>query len=109
MTITIKKALKATCQLSTTSPGEDKLTTNYLRLAWLFLGERITNLFKKCIELRIHSRAFKKAMVIILPNSSKRYNSVPKFYRLILFLSCLDKELKRLIARRLSDWALNLK
>ncbi|POS85862.1 hypothetical protein EPUL_004035 [Erysiphe pulchra] len=107
-TISIKEAFKATCQASTTSPGEDELTTTCLRLAWPILGDHITNFFNKCIELGIHPSAFKRAIAIILPKSGRRDRSISKSYEPISLLSCLGKGLERLVARRLSYWALQL-
>lgn len=105
-TISNPEAYTATCQAKSTTPGEDELTTHTLRLAWPILSNRITNLFNHCIKLGFHPSAFKKAIVIILPKTGKRDRSLPKSYRPIALLSCLGKGLERIIARRISYWAL---
>ncbi|KAI0994911.1 hypothetical protein K3495_g13269, partial [Podosphaera aphanis] len=107
-TISNSEALNATCRVSSTSPREDELTSSCLRLAWPTLGDRITKLFNSCVQLGIHPRAFKRATVVILPKPGKRDRSIPKSYRPISLLSCLGKGLERLIARRISYWALKL-
>lgn len=105
-TISNPEAYTATCQVKSTTPGEDELTTHTLRLAWPAMGDRITILFNHCIKLGVHPSAFKKAVIIILPKTGKRDRSLPKSYRPIALLSCLGKGLERLIARRISYWAL---
>ncbi|POS85683.1 hypothetical protein EPUL_004132 [Erysiphe pulchra] len=96
----------ATCQVNSTSPGEDELTVTVLKKAWSHIGGRITRLFNGCIKLGTHPEAFKKANIIMLPKPGKRDCTLPSSYRLISLLSCLAKVLERLIARRISYWAL---
>ncbi|KAI1002253.1 hypothetical protein K3495_g5949 [Podosphaera aphanis] len=104
--ITNPKVYTATCQAKFTTPGEDELTTHTLRLAWPILVDRTINLFNHCMKLGFHPSAFQKAVVTILPKTEKRDRSLPISYRLIALLSCLGKVLERLIARRISCWAL---
>ncbi|KAI0995375.1 hypothetical protein K3495_g12807 [Podosphaera aphanis] len=102
----IEEVFRATCQVTSSSPGIYKITTPILRLAWPIIGRRISNLFNKCAELGSHPYVFKDAEVIILSKSGKRDRTAPKSYRPISLFSCLGKGLERLIARRLSYWAL---
>lgn len=106
--ITEREAYAATCQVTSTSPGADEITASVLRMAWPTLGQRITNLFRQCLSLGIHPRAFKQADVVMLPKSGRRDRTIPKSYRPIALLSCLGKGLERLLARRLAYWALKL-
>lgn len=96
------EVFSATCQVSSTSPGEDELTAPIIRLAWNTHGKRITNLFDRCLHLGVHPKIFKQAKVIILPKSGRRDRSLPSSYRPIALLSCLGKGLERLLARRMS-------
>ncbi|KAI0999197.1 hypothetical protein K3495_g8999 [Podosphaera aphanis] len=105
-TISKLEVFKATSRVSSTSPGEDELTSACLCLAWPSLGDRITTLFNCCVQLGIHPRVFKRATVVILPKSGERDRSISKSYRPISLLSCLGKGLELLIARRISYWAL---
>lgn len=107
--ISNNEAHKAACQVKSTSPGSDELKVTSIRLSWSLLGERITNPFNCRIEIGIHPKAFKTAKVIILPKCGTRDLSSPNSYRPIALLSCLGKGLERLIARRLSYWALQYK
>lgn len=93
------EAFSATCQVSSTSPGEDELTAPIIRLAWNTLGKRINNLFDRCVHLGVHPKIFKQANVIILPKSGRRERSLPLSYRPIALLSRLGKDLERLLAR----------
>ena len=96
------ESFRATCQVSSTSPGEDEITAPIIRLSWPILGERITRLFNKCAVHRVHPKIFKRAHIVILPKSGKRDRTLHKSYRPIALLSCLGKGLERLFARRLS-------
>ncbi|KAI1004368.1 hypothetical protein K3495_g3844 [Podosphaera aphanis] len=96
------EVFKVTCQFTSTSPGEDELTTTCLRLAWPVLGDRITNLFNYCIQLGIHPHAFKSVAIVILPKPGQRDRSILKSHRPKALLSCQGKGLERLIARHIS-------
>lgn len=104
-----EEAYRATCKVSSTSPGDDEITAEILRLSWQVLGDRITLFFNCCIQFGTHPKVFKTANIIIVPKSGKRDRSQPKSYRPIALLSCLGKGLERLISRRVSYWALKLK
>ncbi|POS82421.1 hypothetical protein EPUL_005139, partial [Erysiphe pulchra] len=102
---TEREVFRATCQVTSSSPGEDEITAPVLRLTRPIMGQRITSLFNKCASLGVHPQVFKRAEVVILPKPGKRDRSLPKSYRPISLLSCLGKGLERLFARRLFYWA----
>jgi len=97
----------ATCQVTTTAPGQDEITARALREAWPLLGNRIIALFDRCLQLGQHPTPFRFAQVVILPKLGDRNRTLPKSYRPIALLSCLGKGLERLIARRLVYLALH--
>lgn len=104
-----EEAYRATCNVRSSSPGDDEINVEILRLSWQTLGDRITNLFNCCIQLGIHPKVFKTANIIIIPKNGKRDRTQPNSYRPIALLPCLGKGLERLISRRISFWALKLK
>ncbi|POS82279.1 hypothetical protein EPUL_005519 [Erysiphe pulchra] len=78
----------ATCEIESSSPGEDEITASVLRIAWLTLGKRITNLLNKCITFAVHPTAFERAEIFILSKPGKRDRTLPKSYRSLSLLSC---------------------
>ncbi|KAL5611480.1 uncharacterized protein BROUX77_001636 [Berkeleyomyces rouxiae] len=89
-----------------TAPGLDSLSNNALKLAWPALGKQITYLFKVSFSWGLHPSPFKQAKVIALAKPNKKDRSSPRSYRLISLLPTLAKCLERIVARRLSLWAL---
>ncbi|KAL5606006.1 uncharacterized protein BROUX77_003199 [Berkeleyomyces rouxiae] len=89
-----------------TAPGPDGLTNNVLKLAWPVLQRQIMHLFNASLSWGHHAASFKEAKVIALAKPNKKDRSSPRAYRLISLLPTLAKCLERIIARRLSHWAL---
>ncbi|KAL5615657.1 uncharacterized protein BROUX77_001494 [Berkeleyomyces rouxiae] len=89
-----------------TAPGPDGLSNNVLKLAWPSLKRQVTHLFNASFFWGHHPASFKKAKVITLPKPNKKDRSSPRAYRLISLLPTLAKCLERIVARRLSCWAL---
>ncbi|POS82089.1 hypothetical protein EPUL_005714, partial [Erysiphe pulchra] len=85
---TEREVFRATCRVTSSSPGEDEITDPVLRLSWPIMRQ-----------------LFKRAEVVILPKPGKRDRSLPKSYRPISLLSCLGKGPECLFARRFSYWA----
>ncbi|KAL5612296.1 uncharacterized protein BROUX77_002452 [Berkeleyomyces rouxiae] len=89
-----------------TAPGPDGLSNNVLKLAWPSLKRQVTHLFNASFFWGHHPASFKEAKVIALPKPNKKDRSSPRAYRLISLLPTLAKCLERIVARRLSCWAL---
>ncbi|KAL5604481.1 uncharacterized protein BROUX77_004667 [Berkeleyomyces rouxiae] len=89
-----------------TVPGPDGLTNNVLKLAWPVLQRQIMHLFNASLSWGHHAASFKETNVIALAKPNKKDRSSPRAYRLISLLPTLAKCLERIIARRLSHWAL---
>lgn len=104
----MQEVYRATCQTASTAPGADEIPAKAIRQAWPIIGRRVQGLFQACVDRGLHPRVFKHANVVILAKSGPRNRSLPKSYRPIALLSCLGKGFERLIARRLSYYALNL-
>ncbi|KAI1001769.1 hypothetical protein K3495_g6432 [Podosphaera aphanis] len=64
--------------------------------------DKISTLFRSCLEDGYHPACFKTAVVVILSKPNKQDKSNPRSYRPISLLSVLGKSLERLVARRLS-------
>jgi hypothetical protein len=63
----------------------------------------LISLFRVCATLSYHSRCFRKIHIIILKKSKKKNYTNVKTYKSIVFLNTLNKVLKSMIARRISD------
>ncbi|KAL5606463.1 uncharacterized protein BROUX77_003656 [Berkeleyomyces rouxiae] len=70
------------------------------------LKRQVTHLFNASFFWGHHPASFKEAKVIALPKPNKKDRSSPRAYRLISLLPTLAKCLERIVARRLSCWAL---
>ena len=62
--VTDSEVFAATCQVSSTSPGEDEITSAMLRAAWPAMGLRITALFRRLAREGVHPRIFKHAETV---------------------------------------------
>ncbi|EED20797.1 hypothetical protein TSTA_039910, partial [Talaromyces stipitatus ATCC 10500] len=52
--ITIAQVEKSILKARNTAPGEDKLQTNILKMAWLLIKDKILFLFQGCLQLGYH-------------------------------------------------------
>ncbi len=65
----------------------------------------LIKLFKVCAEQNYHSRCFKKTHIIFLKKLNKSNYTNLKTYRFIAFFNILDKTLKSIIVKRISNFA----
>ncbi|KAI0999189.1 hypothetical protein K3495_g9008 [Podosphaera aphanis] len=79
-----------------TSPGADKISVGLLAACWKDIGTHVTQLFFACVRFGYHPSCFKLAEVVFLQKSG-RDPSLPKGWRPISLLSCLEKGLERLL------------
>ncbi len=63
----------------------------------------LTSLFNACIIHKYHSKQFKKTQTIVLRKSKKSDYIDLKMYRLIALLNIMNKALKSIMIKRLSD------
>lgn len=68
--------------------------------------EEIIQLFQLCLDEGYHPKIFKTAIICALPKPGKRARALPRSYRLIALLSCLEKALERIVAKLLEHIAL---
>lgn len=87
----------------------DEITAEILRVSCPVLRQRIISIFNYTIRFDIHPQVYNIASIVIKPGNGKRDPTNPRTCRPIALLSCLGKYLERLIARRLSYWALKQK
>ena len=65
----------------------------------------LINLFNACVTHKYHSKQFKKAQTIVLRKSKKSDYIDSKTYRFIALLNIMNKTLKSIMIKRLSDIA----
>ncbi len=63
----------------------------------------LTSLFNACVIHKYHSKQFKKTQTIVLCKSKKSNYINLKMYRLIALLNIMNKALKLIMIKRLSD------
>ena len=100
--LTQKEVKLALLQSNNSSPGEDKITTKAVRLAWPVLGDTIHRFYNACLTEGWHLSPFRSATLCTIKKPGKRDRSLPRSYRLIGLLSVLGKGLERVIARRMA-------
>ena len=93
---------KAIIGAKNSAPGADETPTVILRLAWPLIKERVSTLFRACLDIGHHPTCFRSAIILMLDKPDKTDLSNPRAYRPIALLSVLGKGLERLIAKRLS-------
>lgn len=91
------------------TPGKDGISTAVLRLAWLLISAIILDLFQVCSEVRYHPHYFHTAFLAIIEKLNRVDRSSPRSYRSVTLSSVLGKELKKLIAKRMSWIAIKYK
>lgn len=90
-----------------TEAGVDKWTPLVItKKAWPIYQEEITYLFRICLDEGYHPKLFKTAILCALPKPGKRARALPRSYRLTALLSCLEKALEQIVAKRLGNIAL---
>ena len=100
---TVNEIEAAIFQARNTFPGSDEISPLVIKRAWPIYKEEIIRLFQMCLEVGYPPQVFKTA------KPGKRSHLFPQSYRLIALLSCLEKTLERIVARRLSYTALKYK
>jgi hypothetical protein len=94
----IAKALKNTS--NTSAPGKSGLSWKLVKWAWEVCPEWFVTLFSACLFTGIHLKAWKMAMIALVPKPSKTDFSLLKSYRLMALLKCLGK---LIVMRRILD------
>jgi hypothetical protein len=97
----IRQTIKR-CKSNNASESDDILN----RIFKIFVDKlmsHLMNLFRICATLNYHSRCFREIHIIILKKSKQKNYTNVKTYKSIAFLNTLNKVLKSVIARRISD------
>ncbi|KAI0995414.1 hypothetical protein K3495_g12764 [Podosphaera aphanis] len=87
------------------APGADGISVELLTACWKTIGPFVTQLFQACIHLGTHPSCFKLAEVVLIQKANRDPATV-KGSRPIALLSCLGKELERLLAKRMAHLAI---
>jgi uncharacterized membrane-anchored protein len=97
----IRQAIKR-CKLNNASESDDILNL-ILKIFVDKLMSHLMSLFRVCATLSYHSRCFREIHIIALKKSRKKNYTNVKTYKSIALLNTLDKVLKSVNARRISD------
>ncbi|KAI0994497.1 hypothetical protein K3495_g13685 [Podosphaera aphanis] len=100
--LTSEELSRAIVRASNTTPGEDRIPTAVLRLAWPQISDLVLDLFQACLDTGHHPKCFRTAILAIIEKPNKLDISSPRSYRPIALLSVLGKGLERLVTRRMS-------
>lgn len=80
---------------------EDQISHEVIKKACLIDKKYIISHYIIYLSIRYHQLCFKKAILCEFLKSRKRNRSIPRSYHLIALLSCLEKVLKCVVARRI--------
>jgi Reverse transcriptase (RNA-dependent DNA polymerase) len=96
----IADALRPTSNKSASGPSGH----NYKLVKWAFSAapSRVQLLFKACLKLGYHLRAWKTATIAVVPKPGKDDYSLPKCYHPVTLLKCIGKLLKKVVAKHLT-------
>jgi hypothetical protein len=83
----------------------DEIFNKMFKLLMKKLMFTLINLFKICAEQNYHSRCIKKTHIIFLKKSNKSNYTNFKTFRFIAFFNILNKTLKSIIIKRISNFA----
>ena len=84
--------------------GSDKLNFKAIRLLRSCDKSRIITLILQCLNQGFHSKTWKKVKEILLKKPNKLDYSIPKSYRVISLLNCLEKMVEKIVASALSNF-----
>jgi len=82
-----------------------EISNRVLRASLTELTSILISLFNACVTYKYHSKQFKKAQTIVLYKSKKSDYIDLKTYQLIALLNIMNKTLKSIMIKRLSDIA----
>ncbi len=83
----------------------DDISNRILKILCAKIMFSLINLFQACVELNYHFFCFRIAHIIVLKKLNRKNYSNVKTYRFIALLNTLNKILKSIITRRISDLA----
>jgi ribonuclease HI len=88
-----------------TAPGNSKLPYSLVKWAFECSQEHFLAFYNECLKRGYHPKAFKGALVVVVPKPNKPSYSNPRAYRPIALIECLGKLLEKIIAKRLDFFA----
>ncbi|SCZ93243.1 BZ3500_MvSof-1268-A1-R1_Chr6-2g08553 [Microbotryum saponariae] len=84
------------------SVGVDSIPYSLVVALWPLVGDRVVNLYQRCLALGYHPKAWKESLTMVLRKPHKPSYRQPNAYRPIALLSCLGIGLEKVVARRLA-------
>jgi len=88
---------------SSTAPGEDRISTNILKVFWEWDRQIFTGLVRACIRVGHHLELWKTARRVVIPKANKPDYSQVRAYRVISLLDTISKLLERKAAHLIAD------
>jgi len=81
------------------APGQTGHSWTLIKWTWEARPERLRNLLEACLKAGHHPRAWKEAIVCVIPKPNRADYSLAKNFRPIALLECLGKLLEKVVAR----------
>ena len=72
-----------------------------LKLAWEVIKEHMTTLANTCLEVGYHPRAWRRALVVVIPKPDRADYTQAKNYQPISLIECLSKLIEKGVSKRL--------
>jgi len=95
----IAEALKDTSNVS--APGKSGHGWKLVKWAWEACPTWFVTLFNSCLDAGMHPKAWKTALIAVVPKPGKSDYSLPKSYRPVALLECLGKLLEKVVTKRI--------
>jgi ribonuclease HI len=83
------------------APGQSGHTWTIIKWTWEADAERIVELFEACLAAGHHPKAWKEAVVCVIPKPNRADYTFAKNFRPISLLECLGKLLEKVVAKLL--------
>jgi hypothetical protein len=80
--------------------GKSGHSYKLIKWTWEATPEWIITLFNSCLLTGYHPKAWKAAIIAVVPKQGRTDYSLPKNYRPIALLECLGKLLEKVVAKR---------
>ena len=84
------------------APGSDRVSFAIIQEAHKAIAEVINIFYKILIKADFHSQYWREGTEVVLKKQRKSDYSLPKAYRIITLLNCLEKVAEKIMATRLS-------
>ena len=88
---------------NTSAPGDDRISTDIVKVFWQWDTQRFVQLVRACIRLGHHPTLWKTARGVVIPKPGKPDYSQVRAYRVISLLDMVSKLVERTAAHLIAD------